>query len=42
MGWGVHDYPAPSLKWELEHFTDEEEPEYEEDEEEEEDEPLSY
>lgn len=23
MGWGVHDYPEPDLKWEREHYTDE-------------------
>lgn len=23
MGWGVHDYPEPSLQWEREHFIDE-------------------
>ena len=20
MGWGVHDYPEPSLEWELTHY----------------------
>lgn len=26
MGWGVHDYPEPDLKWVQDHYIDDDEP----------------